>query len=1087
MSDRRFVAISDVHAHPWAAFARGDAAQNTRLSRTLEVLHASLIKAEAEECPWIFGGDLVHTAGYTINTVLAELTALLELFPTVVKLAVWGNHDARGVGGRIILPQTIWATLARAVPELTVLTPRTGSVTANGLRFTGAGAQPANLFEYAESSDVGLYHGTVMGSVGPNGFVFDHGIDPRELYSRHRISVVGDIHHPQQMESIEGRVILIPGSPEHHNFGDAGEHGWWIVDVPKDDKAQAEFVRGESPKFLKVASPAEVQADGNYYRVLSTPVGIELPENATAVAPGPTVVEAREGWQGGAGQTELALQAWLKEVVPEGEAEDYLTVGRRLLAGHIPSNLSNLTLTQVWIENFCSYEQQRFPIQRGTWLVMGHGRDYPSNGAGKSSLFEAIYWLLFGRTTKGLSGDDVVRWGADDCVVTGTLQNPDGLEISITRRKVRGESATLNIEDEMEGRWEATSVTEMTEKLSQALGLTPELYQALGYFSQERLLLFASATDGARKDMLADLVGLSAYQEASSAAATALGKLEGERANLDGRQEAVNAQLWREQRRLDQLNDLVKSWDHEHQSRLARAEKELEVYDRDRRERRLHLIQKHRDKLGTTLTQRITQREQELQKIEQEIESVISGLDGDISKFPLADAQRFVEERQEYLFRLQTESATLTANLRNAREQRDKTLHRTAIYKGQLEASGQCPMCLQIVSPEQQDKCLSPWLAEVEIGNAAIAELEQRLIPLTNQIEPARQAVKEAKDDLQNVEWYLGVERRVAAVKTALSLLQDEQQALDSAATALADKDIVVERGMIISALEAAQNESNPHAAGQQSAQESIEANAQQMLEIDQRRAAILQEQAIYDYWRHGFSKQGLQSLLLDDVAARFNATRGEIIPALTQGIYDVQFSTISKTKAGELRERTEFLITERGESVPYEALSGGQRRRIDVGVMLTLIMAVSRWMRAEGALGLLVLDEVFDFLDAAGAEGLTEALRAVEEVVPAIYVIAHDPQLQALFQKVILVEQDAQGISRIVEADGGDERQREAPDHGEGNDPDLGRPQAGGGNDGTDRTVRDPSPVPVRRSKRAGVDGDPRPDGQVGVARRKS
>jgi len=191
-------------------------------------------------------------------------------------------------------------------------------------------------------------------------------------------------------------------------------------------------------------------------------------------------------------------------------------------------------------------------------------------------------------------------------------------------------------------------------------------------------------------------------------------------------------------------------------------------------------------------------------------------------------------------------------------------------------------------------------------------------------------------------------------------------------------------------------------------------------------RLAMEQQAALYEYWRHGFSKQGIQSLLMDEVAGAFNENRGAILPALTQGVYDVQFSTQSRTKAGEQRERTEFKVYEHGMLVPYESLSGGQRRRIDVGVMLTLVKAISTWMHVPGSLGLLVLDEVFGFLDASGAEGLMEALRDVQSVVPAIYAISHDQQLQALFSGTVMVEQDEFGVSRIV--DGGERNGGLAP-----------------------------------------------------------
>ena len=208
--------------------------------------------------------------------------------------------------------------------------------------------------------------------------------------------------------------------------------------------------------------------------------------------------------------------------------------------------------------------------------------------------------------------------------------------------------------------------------------------------------------------------------------------------------------------------------------------------------------------------------------------------------------------------------------------------------------------------------------------------------------------------------------------------------------------------------------ENNPHQYEVAGAESRIADLGTQLAAMEAQDGDVREEAAIYAYWQKGFSKQGLQSLLVDEVARLFNDCRGTVFPALTQGVYDVQFSTLSQTKAGEWREKTEFQVFERGVPVPYAALSGGQRRRVDVGVMLTLVQAVAEWMQVPGMLGLLILDEVFGFLDASGAEGLMEALREVQGRIPAVFVVSHEPQLQALFPDTIVVSQGADGVSRI-------------------------------------------------------------------------
>lgn len=209
--------------------------------------------------------------------------------------------------------------------------------------------------------------------------------------------------------------------------------------------------------------------------------------------------------------------------------------------------------------------------------------------------------------------------------------------------------------------------------------------------------------------------------------------------------------------------------------------------------------------------------------------------------------------------------------------------------------------------------------------------------------------------------------------------------------------------------------EQNPHASALAGTGEREAEAVAEVARLTTERERLAGEIAVMEYWRDGFSKQGLQSLLVDEIATQFNAARGAIFPTLTQGVYDVQFSTVSQTKGGEARERTEFHVYEHGQLVPYAALSGGQRRRVDVGVMLTLIMAVSRWLQVPGMLGMLVLDEVLGFLDASGAEGLLEVLREVQEQIPAIFVVSHEAHVQGLFPAVISVEQDAAGVSRLV------------------------------------------------------------------------
>jgi len=64
-------------------------------------------------------------------------------------------------------------------------------------------------------------------------------------------------------------------------------------------------------------------------------------------------------------------------------------------------------LTALELENFKSYEKARISFQRGTQAIIGE------NGAGKSSLLEAIGFALFGAQPSGLSLARILREGAN--------------------------------------------------------------------------------------------------------------------------------------------------------------------------------------------------------------------------------------------------------------------------------------------------------------------------------------------------------------------------------------------------------------------------------------------------------------------------------------------------------------------------------------------------------------------------------------------------------------------------------------------------------------------------------------------------
>ena len=98
-------------------------------------------------------------------------------------------------------------------------------------------------------------------------------------------------------------------------------------------------------------------------------------------------------------------------------------------------------IESVELENFRSFHGKHtftLPTDPGLYLITGKNEIEPrlgANGIGKSTLLDAIYWCLYGRTTRGLKAGDVVSWDEKSCrvsVLLGTTlitrtQNPNSL------------------------------------------------------------------------------------------------------------------------------------------------------------------------------------------------------------------------------------------------------------------------------------------------------------------------------------------------------------------------------------------------------------------------------------------------------------------------------------------------------------------------------------------------------------------------------------------------------------------------------------------------------------------------------------
>lgn len=149
-------------------------------------------------------------------------------------------------------------------------------------------------------------------------------------------------------------------------------------------------------------------------------------------------------------------------------------------------------LKKLSLQNFAVFRELDFYFSEGITTFVGKNMTWDSgrgNAAGKSSLLNGILWILYGKTMKGASKDQVITWGEKICQGTLTIG-----ELIITRTKPRGKPERLSFV--AEGLQYGTKGTRATEsrRLHECQALL-ERHLGLDYRTFLNSVLLSSSND----------------------------------------------------------------------------------------------------------------------------------------------------------------------------------------------------------------------------------------------------------------------------------------------------------------------------------------------------------------------------------------------------------------------------------------------------------------------------------------------------------------------------------------------------------------------------------------------------------------
>lgn len=644
-----------------------------------------------------------------------------------------------------------------------------------------------------------------------------------------------------------------------------------------------------------------------------------------------------------------------------------------------------MKFVSIQIENFLVLTEAKINLaDRGLVLIQGiNSADSSanSNGAGKSSIADALCWALYGVTARGESGDQIVNNKAGKNTRVEIILNDDGIQYRIVRHrkhKTGKNNVHVFMDDGLSGEKDLTKGTDKLtqETIEKIIGASLDVFTGSIYAGQEKMPDLPSMTDKMLKVLIEEAAGINAleaaYVKARDNAKIAKSDLDMSEAELQHLQAAEAGLVSQRQQALDGDSRWKQQRDEQMQNLTDRVRNQL-----------IPEAQKLAAEAPKAEIDRLTA---EIAAIDQKIASVGQ------EQAELARQAHNVSITQ----RASYAAATDLVNAQAALDRAKKEL--TALEHGgdcDCTSCGQ-PMPADVIAEAKQrakDRVdAADALVTAKMTAADIAENAAKAA------EGAHDAFKLGMTDVSKE-----VAQRSSLAAQQASLVNKDRQRQQLVATAKADMDTITRL----------KGETPPFEQMVADIQNRIDANRQQITnksgEVAVKRQRFELEQEVVKV----FAPSGVRARVLDEVTPYLNGQTAKYLSILSDGNINAEWSTLTVNKSGEMKEKFAIDVSSAISSKTFKGLSGGEKRKVRVATALALQDLVST--RAAKPIDLFVGDEIDDALDASGLERLMIILDEKAKERGTVMVISHN-SLRDEIPNVLNVERTASGETKISE-----------------------------------------------------------------------
>jgi exonuclease SbcC len=659
------------------------------------------------------------------------------------------------------------------------------------------------------------------------------------------------------------------------------------------------------------------------------------------------------------------------------------------------------------------------------------------NGAGKSSLLDAITWALWGKA-RSPSADDLIYQNLRETRVALEFEMAGVRYLVIRQRSIEKKTALslleLQVWDPAANAWHGLAEPTMRgtqDRIDRLLSLDYDTFINSALLAQGHADEFTAKPPFQRIQILAAILGLGRWESYEERAKEKIRQTREKIDRIEARQTEMDRELARREEYQRQLKEaekqaeadamdlagLEKSWAAVEQQRAARAELERQAEETMRRshsaERELNDARAELDALGRSADPAA-------------LETQAFGIRAEREALALRQA-----EQEEIRGQIQELSGLMGA----LRGENDALAPQTEPLKQRLETllastAPECPTCGQPLTAAHRKRVVEELEREIGTRREKYKSNAARLKDLTAELDALQKDSSALQAALLTRP---ALERKLAELESALKSAKDAQAKIPSAQERVARwQKAVLEENASAKKIQDQLGKAGADLAGSESLRGRLEqarlakrladervGGARQRLgaleEIARQREESLAELenlrcgvSVFEELREAFGKRGVPTMIIETVVPELELEANRLLSEMSDGRMRLRMETQRETKSGDARDTLELKISDELGTRAYEMYSGGEAFRINFAVRIALSKLLAR--RAGAQLRALFIDEGFGTQDSAGRERLIAAIQSIQNDFDRILVITHLDELRDAFPARIEVTKSPSG-----------------------------------------------------------------------------